>query len=146
MNYLFENKQKFGSDFEYWLGDNVTETRRDMLPFSTCVELNNFSNMLSIGTNDAIYIILMDPNRYVKHRILKNSMLQDISMDSINDGKIKFDTFFTVKTVVSKYRPEKKDCLEYENVNGFDKCVEVFFLLQNYPASLTFFCKFINLL
>ena len=49
-DYLYENKQDFGRDFQFWLADEVKEIRQHMWPYSACVEIDNYPTAFGTGS------------------------------------------------------------------------------------------------
>ena len=131
-DHLFEAQANFGSDFEYWLLENSTKKKIDMLlPFSSCIEIVNYNQILGVGsTNHSINIILEDPFRYLKYRVLKSAMFGEyMEVEKFADPQIKpVDSYFTIYTTVKNERPEKGFCTVYSTPDGFSRCVQVLFI------------------
>ena len=49
-DHLYENKQDFGRDFQFWLADEVKEIRQHMWPYSACVEIDNYPTAFGTGS------------------------------------------------------------------------------------------------
>lgn len=126
INEMFGKRKDFGTDFEYYASGNIEHESREVWPFKRCIELKNVSDTLSMGTNEPTYIILIDPKRYVSHRVLKNAMIgQEISQERGMKDQKTTDKYFTVQISEHKLRPEKGSCKEYSNQQGFGICVQV---------------------
>ena len=134
-DHLFESQANYGSDFEYWLLENSTKKKIDMfLPFSSCIEISNYNQILGVGSrNNSINIILEDPFRYLGYyRVLKSAMFGEyIDVEKVSDSKIKpVDSYFTIYTTVKNARPEKGFCTVYASPDGFYNCVQVCYISE----------------
>ena len=75
---LFKGVHDFGKDFDYWQSSSDLVARKiKIMPYYVCWEVSNFTGIFWIGTNSAISVYLVDPNRYTSHRILNEALHGD---------------------------------------------------------------------
>lgn len=124
--FLFDNKKEVVEGLSYWdLNNNkVPEIVRNILPYYKCVEFLNYSTTLAIGVKENVDIFLIDPNRFIAHRVMQSSMKKDAIYEYVNEEQ-NYDSYYTVRISVEKLRSEKGNCKVYSHQDGFNICVQV---------------------
>ena len=128
-DYLFDGKQEVVEGLTYWDADNNEPQRieRKIWPYDKCVEFPNYSTTPSFGVNEDVDVYLVDPNRYINHRVMKSAMKKETIYQYASEQHIKqqFDSFYTVKISVEKLRSETGICRVYSHEDGFNNCAQV---------------------
>ena len=101
-----------------------------MWPYYKCVEYLNYSRVLAIGAKENIDIFLIDPNRFISHRVIKNAMQNDAIYQIAKEDQ-HFDSYYTVEISAEKLRDEEGACKVYSHQEGFNTCVQVKEIVEN---------------
>ena len=131
--FLFDKKEVVEGVFYFDYEKNkIPEIFRKIWPYYKCVEYSNYSTSFYVGLEEDIDIYLIDPNRFITHRVIKNAMKKDAIYQTANKEQ-NFDSYYKVQISAENLRPEKGTCTVYSHHEGFNICVQVLKLfLFNY--------------
>ena len=128
VEFIFDNKkeQEVVKGLYYWDLDNnkMPELIRNIWPYHKCVEYLNYSRIHAFGAKENIDIFLIDPNRFITHRVIKNAMQNDPIYLTFNEEQ-RFDSYYTIQITAEKLREEEGTCRVYPHQDGFNTCVQV---------------------
>ena len=94
-------------------------------PFTACYEIEDFSPEIYIGLKRDASIILVDPHRFINHRLNILSMKGDnIALPDINESSHSKHVYASVSTTVLEKRIDRGNCKQHATDTEYPKCIE----------------------
>lgn len=94
---LFQKVLDFGNDFDYYqTSSDMVAKKIRIMPYYECWKISNFTEVFWIGTNSAVSVYLVDPNRYTSHRILNEALQGDKIFQELNFVFSRYTTIFHI--------------------------------------------------
>ena len=122
--FIFDKEEAVKGVFYFdYESNNIPGTVRNIWPYHGCVEYLNYSTSLVVGLEEDIDIYLIDPNRFITHRVIKNAMKKDAIQQTANKEQ-HFDSYYTVQITAENQRPEEGTCRIYSHQEGFNSCIQ----------------------
>ena len=101
-------------DFGFFLGNGKEEVKvldNILIPYLKCYEISNFGSQISISSKLAQNVYLVDRNRMLNYRMMKQSMIGDsISQDPRASTTLASNTFYSITTNQLRKRQDIGTC------------------------------------